>query len=93
MKFTLLMEDSTGRKDAMRVIASSLPDALFAFVVEAVQTDEDFPCYECDACQCKSADGVCKKPLETFSPEDTELFLTWKSNGGRHGQRIIREVT
>lgn len=92
MKITLLMEDSTGRKDAMRVIADSLPDALFAFVAEAVQTDEA-PYYECATCLCKSADGICKKPLETFSAEDTEIFLAWKDNGGRHEQRIIREST
>ncbi len=94
MKFTLLMEDSTGRKDAMRVIADSLPDALFAFVAEAVQIDEDFPNNECDTCPCdtcqrKSANGICKKPLETFSSEDTEMLFAWKSNGGRNGQGII----
>lgn len=93
MKLILLMEDSTGRKNAMRVIAGSLPDALFTFAAEAVQTYEDFPCDECDTCQYKSADGVCKKPLETFSSEDTEIFLAWKDNGGRHEQRVIREVT
>ncbi len=96
MKFTLLMEDSTGRKDAMRVIADSLPDALFAFVAEAVQTDGDFSCNECDTCPCDTCQrksAICKKPLETFSSEDTEMFLAWKSNGGRHEQRIIREVT
>ncbi len=86
MKFTLLMEDSTGRKDAMRVIADGLSDALFTFAAEAVQANNDF---------CYSQRGICQTdtPLETFSPEDTEMFRAWKSNGGRHEQRIIREVT
>lgn len=86
MKFTLLMEDATGRKDAMRVIADSLPDALFAFVVEAVQTDAVHTNEEC-------SDGACGEPIEVFNPEDTEMFLAWKNNGGRNEQGIIREVT
>ncbi len=85
MKFTLLMEDSTGRKDAMRVIADGLPDALFTFAAEALRENNDF-CY----CQRK----ICQTdtPLETFSPKDTEMFLVWKNNGNVHGQKTIREV-
>ena len=96
MKCILLAENSAGQKIAIKVIASNLPEALFCIAAEANQAYEDFPDDDCEMCQYRQTHGVCKNPLETFSREDEELIATWRrendeSNGGGHGQRVIRE--
>lgn len=89
----LLMEDSTGRKSVMRVIACSLPDAMFSFAVEAEQRYEEFPLSECGICPRQSDEGICRRPIETFNSEDEEMIRKWESRGDRHEQRTIRELT
>lgn len=96
MKCILLAENNAGKKIAIKMIASNLPEALFGIAVEASQMYENFPGDDCEMCQYRQTHGVCKNPLETFSHDDEELIAAWnrgndESNGGKHGQRIIRE--
>lgn len=96
MKCILLAENNAGKKIAIKMIASNLPDALFGIAVEASHAYEDFPDDDCEMCQYRQTHKVCKNPLETFSHDDEELIASWnmgnaESNGGKHGQRVIRE--
>lgn len=97
MKCILLAENSAGQKIAIKVIASNLPEALFCIIAEANNAHEDFPDDDCEVCQYRQTHRVCKNPLETFSRDDEKMISAWcesnssESNGGRHGQRIIRE--
>lgn len=97
MKCILLVEENTGKKTAIKVIANSLPDALFTIAAEAEQANESFVYNECDICPCNPQNGVCKRPIETFSHDDEKVISAWgrsnnrESNGGKHEQRIIRE--
>lgn len=85
MKFTLLMEDSKGRRDGMRVIANGLPDALFCFAVNGEQEHSDFLYGQREI-------SPADEPFETYSPEETEKFVAWKNSGNAHEQKTIREV-
>lgn len=94
MKCILLAENNAGQKIAIKMIASNLPEALFGIIAEANNAYEDFPDDDCEICQYRQTHGVCKNPLESFSHDDEKMISTWcenNSNGGKHGQRVIRE--
>ena len=96
MKCILLAENRAGQRITIKAIASNLPEALFCIAAEANNPYLDFPDDDCAMCEYRQTHGVCKNPLETFSRDDEELIAAWEksneeSNGGGHGQRVIRE--